>query len=116
MGAVMVYEYIEKRFLKKGVKEAHDRLFKAALLDHGHRGYTGSIAEKPEFLLFTLRNEYKHLLPDDLESLLKDDSPEGFLNNLFEECGSYDVIYDKWGPILAFATDSYYCFYGLASC
>lgn len=76
---------------RKAVEEAH--------YDFGHRGYTGSIAEKDSFV--------KIALPDGKDA-------EDYANELIDECDSR--VDDKWGPAGCIqVNDNEYLFFGWAS-
>lgn len=82
-------------------KEAFDAAVKQAQYDYGHAGYTGTIAEKSEFVM----------IPYDPET---NGSPDQYADRLIEE--GDDRIDDKWGPAGCFkiGPDVYY-FFGWAS-
>jgi hypothetical protein len=65
----------------KTAREAFDAAVRQAEWDHGHAGYTGTIAEKSEFVLIPI--------PDDAE-------PWDFVEGLME--ADDPRIRDKWGP------------------
>jgi hypothetical protein len=86
-------------------KEAHQAAFEQAGWDYGHRGYTGSLAEKPKF---EIRNGGKALTKAEAEAFAERDLDEN--------------DHDKWGPAWAVpvrAEDSEkvigFLFYGYAS-
>lgn len=66
----------------KTAKEAFKNAVEQAQYDHGHSGYTGTIAEKDSFVMIP----YK---PGDV-------SPHDFAANLMED--EDPRINDKWGP------------------
>lgn len=70
-----------------------------AFYDHGHSGYTGTIAEKDEFVMIDLpAGEDPHKYAD---SLIENDDPR---------------IDDKWGPAGCISLgDGKYLFFGWAS-
>jgi len=81
------------------VKAAFDRAVEDALYEHGHSGYTGSIAEKDSYVEIEL--------PEGAE-------PELEANRLIDE--DDERISDKWGPAGCFALgDDRYVFFGWAS-
>lgn len=101
MGAERFDVYQKGADLQKAFLDARDE----ALYEYGHRGYTGSIAEKPEV---ELRGDGKPLTMKDAEAFADKD-----LN---------DNDHNKWGPAWAVpfrADDSPelvgYLFYGYAS-
>lgn len=85
----------------KDADEAFRKAVEQAEYEYGHRGYTGTIAEKDDYVLVT----DKTLSPEEAAALadkLMDDDDER--------------VNDKWGPAGAIAVDdgSYY-FFGWAS-
>lgn len=84
----------------KNAKEAFEKAVKRAEWESGHGGYTGTIAEKQEFVIIKM--------PEDtdinafVEQLWRDRDPR---------------IDDKWGPAGCIDLgDDKYCFFGSASC
>ncbi len=65
----------------KTAKEAFIAAREDALYDYGHRGYTGTIAEKTEFVIIPV--------PEGIE-------PTAFMDKLMDE--DDPRINDKWGP------------------
>lgn len=101
MGAERFDEFGAGADVQKAFDAAHDK----ALYDYGHRGYTGSLAEKHEF---ALRNDGKPVLSTRAVSFADDDLDEN--------------DHDKWGPAWAVAVHGEdptiiigYHFYGYAS-
>lgn len=84
----------------KTAKEAFARAVEDAAFDHGHSGYTGTIAEKSEFVMISCPNGM---------------DPEAFADDLL--CEGDDRIDDKWGPAgcIALGGDRW-LFFGMASC
>lgn len=87
------------------VKAAHNAAFEQAGYDYGHRGYTGSLAEKPEF---EMRNGGKSLKMEEAKAFAEKDLDEN--------------DHDKWGPawVIPIKEDSSektvgFLFYGYAS-
>lgn len=62
---------------------AFDSAVQQAQWDHGHAGYSGTIAEKNSFVLIDLPEEYRQRPEDYAEKLISDDDPR---------------VDDKWGP------------------
>lgn len=91
-------------------EHAHEVLMEEAFYEYGHRGYTGTIAEKPEFKVFTLKEEYRALPDKFFTNLNFRDADEYFI-----EPGACDIYYDKWGPSVAIETKDSYIFTGYAS-
>ena len=91
----------------KDAKEAFYRAQEKAAYDHGHSGYTGTIAEKDSFVMIPLPAGKK---------------PEEYVNELLDN--QDDRIDDKWGPAGCLdlgkskqvPTDNHYLFFGWASC
>lgn len=65
----------------KTIKEAFRTAVEEAQYEHGHDGYTGTIAEKGSYLEVTV--------PKGL-------SPESFAQQLIDDDGSF--VHDSWGP------------------
>lgn len=74
-------------FMQEGqgsnAKYAFEKAVEHALYEYGHRGYTGTLAEKDSFVE----------IPYDPET---DGTPEQFANKLID--AGDDRIDDKWGP------------------
>lgn len=85
----------------KSAKEAFRSAVKQAQYDHGHSGYTGTIAEKDSFVMITLP---------------KGENPVAYANKLFDDNDSR--IEDKWGACgcIAIPESDEYLFFGYASC
>lgn len=80
-------------------KEAFDSAVEQAYYDHGHAGYTGTIAEKGSFTEITL--------PEGRD-------PEEYADELIDKADSR--IDDKWGPAGCFKIgECEYFFFGWAS-
>jgi hypothetical protein len=80
-----------QKAFQSAVKEAH--------YEYGHRGYTGTIAEKNSFTMI---------------SCPKDTNPSDFADNLIDE--GDPRINDKWGPAGCIALGkNRYLFFGWAS-
>jgi hypothetical protein len=95
MGAERFFEIVEER----NASLAFTKAVKQAQYDNGHSGYTGSIAEKNDFIMIDL--------------------PEGkkvgeFAEELVDNCD--ERIEDKWGPAGCIRIkDGKYLFFGYAS-
>lgn len=86
------------------VAEAFSEAVRRAQWDHGHSGYTGTIAEKDNFILIDYEKEK-----------LEDESRGAFMERLINDGDSR--IDDKWGPagcIKADIEETWY-FFGWAS-
>ena len=86
-----------------------------ALWDHGHSGYTGTIAEKGGYVVFTLPDGVGF---DEVLDLICSNA-ETELAGLFGAKTAkhlISVFYDKWGPCAAFQDGDYWRFCGMASC
>jgi hypothetical protein len=79
-------------------KEAFKSAVSEAQYEYGHRGYTGSLAEKESFIMIPAGSA----------------SPDELAEKLMDECD--DRICDKWGPAGCIdAGDGRYLFFGSAS-
>ena len=75
---------------------------KEALYEHGHGGYTGTIAEKDGYTEIALPEKYK-------------DKPQLFAQELYDN--DDERICDKWGPACCINLDeTTWLFFGTASC
>ena len=80
-------------------KEAFHKLLEHALYTEGHGGYSGTIAEKYEFVMIDLPNGKEAY--DYAEELMDEDDPR---------------ISDKWGPAGCIKMEKgKYLFFGMAS-
>lgn len=96
-------EDFECRISRQAVKnagEAFDVAREEALYWHGHSGYTGTIAEKPSFIM--IEPDEGETAVDVIERMIRDKSSE---------------YYDKWGPACCVydKQSDDYIFFGLAS-
>lgn len=83
----------------KNAKDAFNKAVEAAQYDHGHGGYSGTIAEKDDFIMITL--------PEGV-------NPSAYAYALIDEEDSR--IDDKWGPAGCFDLgNGEYFFFGWAS-
>lgn len=84
-------------------QDVFDDLVKQAGWDFGHAGYTGTIAEKSDFIYIRMPGKVD-VLPTAEQALqylaANDDDPR---------------ISDKWGPAGCIRTDDGYVFFGWAS-
>lgn len=117
MGAVG----FEQRAQGHSAADAFAQARTQAQYDHGHSGYTGTIAEKHEFEIVEVPAGYD---PEDFVDMVQravwyvDDR-----KNLFECVGKneterlMDLAFDKWGPAIAVQISSgNWVFFGSASC
>lgn len=96
MGADSFRQEAKGDTAKAAFQDARDE----AAHEFGHRGYTGSIAEKTSFVMIDV--------PDGIE-------PDVFANNLMD--ADDPRISDKWGPAGCIdLKDGSYLFFGWASC
>lgn len=83
----------------KTAKEAFRDAVSEAQYEHGHGGYTGTIAEKDSFIEIAVP---------------QGEDPVAFANRLIEE--DDPRVYDKWGPAgCVKLVDGSYYFFGWAS-
>ena len=89
----------------KNAREAFRNAKEAAAYEYGHGGYSGTIAEKHEFVMIAIPNQDE--LPNYREAL-------AYAEHLMEE--EDPRIDDPWGPAGCSALkDGRYLFFGLAS-
>lgn len=91
-------EYFTDRATGKTVREAFKNAQEKAWWDHGHSGYSGTIAEKPGATL--------------VERL-----PGETVQQAMDRLDDSDLVNDKWGNCAAIKTDNFeeYVFFGWAS-
>ncbi len=105
---------------------AFKKLVEQAQWEYGHRGYTGTIAEKGEFTEFIrpkgMRRATVLKMIDQLEGIhednygLPDVEPVQALYPKFNIQKMYHLYHDKWGPALCISlSDTEYLFTGYAS-
>lgn len=105
-------------------EEAFDQARDQAQWDYGHRGYTGTIAEKGDFVKFDLPDgitvrefvDLLHITYGDKDQMMaKSQSfPKPVRETLLHACDVYD---DKWGPAVCVEIEpGKFLFCGLASC
>ena len=83
----------------KTAKEAFDKAYEQAAYDHGHSGYTGTIAEKDSFVVIQVP---------------KGKDPSEYADELMDD--NDNRIDDKWGPAgCVKLEDGKYIFFGWAS-
>lgn len=74
----------------KGAASTFNNALKQALYEHGHRGYTGSLAEKDSFVEIKIAKDF---LPDEKDVMKR---AEAWAKKLLDE--QDERIDDKWGP------------------
>ena len=74
--------------------EAFNFAQEEARYDHGHSGYTGTIAEKHDFVMIDLPEEYAKLPVKYSEKLFMDDDPR--IDNKWGPAGCIDLGDSKW--------------------
>lgn len=83
------------------IEEAFQKARDEAFYEYGHRGYTGTIAEKQEFRVFTVP---ENVLPRTFARWVSeptqyvDEIPHKLLDYVNQAADIYD---DKWGPAVA---------------
>ena len=105
----------------KTAKEAFQNARDQACYEHGHSGYSGTIAEKNTFKEFPVPEGENISLEqwlDWIEQASFGDLPEGYerFHSIMEKAGG--VYDDKWGPAVCVHNekDDVYVFMGYASC
>jgi hypothetical protein len=89
----------------KTAKEAFKSAYDEACYDFGHRGYTGSMAEKDDFVLISAPHPI---------NVANDEEVEEYARKLVDECD--ERVDDKWGPAGCIkGKDNQYLFFGWAS-
>ncbi len=114
MGAESFYT----RSRSRTVEEAFQKAVEKAQYDHGHRGYTGTIAEKTSFKLVADEPLNEEKIRDLYEEV--NSSEEESLTGAAREVAR--VFFDKWGPACAVEVAGsesggtrLFVFFGLAS-
>jgi hypothetical protein len=86
-------EYFTHRATGKTADEAFKKATEQARYDHGHRGYTGTIAEKDDFIMIPLPNSVK---PGDFvsalmaaDTLIEADDPR--IDSKWDPAGCFDL-------------------------
>lgn len=94
----------------KSAKEAFNKAVDDAQYNYGHAGYTGTIAEKNDFIMLTPSPALLETLIEPGADFRFNYSTEGELGELWE------AVDDKWGPAGCIALpDNRYLFFGWAS-
>ena len=110
----------------KTAQLAFEKLVEKAQWDYGHRGYTGTIAEKGSFTEFIrpkgMRRETLLQMVDQLQGIRYDSygqpdvEPLQALYPKFNIQKMYSIYDSKWGPALCISlSDTEYLFTGYAS-
>jgi hypothetical protein len=111
-GDDMGAEQFSTRAKGKTAVEAFAAAVSQAQYDHGHSGYTGTIAEKKSFKMVTLPAGI------DAASFIRavlDDEPIPGWEAEITKAG--EIAFDKWGPAACVQVDKEtFAFFGLASC
>ena len=101
--------------------EAFNEAREAAAWEHGHGGYTGTLAEKGDFTLFG------QIARDDIDKVKNLIDAADWQANAAEARAELEKLYpgksqalidnfrDKWGPAAAFQYDGGFVFMGYAS-
>jgi hypothetical protein len=105
------------------VDVAFARAVEQAAWEHGHGGYTGTIAEKHGYVLFTIPSG---LTTRDVMELLRkfeenawardEDKVPVVIPPGLDLARMFQVYDDKWGPAVAFRSEDSWVFCGWASC
>jgi hypothetical protein len=95
MGSIDFCTRVKNRSAKRAFNEA----VKNAKHNYGHGGYTGTIAEKSDFVIIKVP---------------ADTTVRDYINKLFDDDDS--PIADKWGPAGAIQDGDEWVFFGWASC
>lgn len=92
----------------KTAEEAFKQLQEKARYDYGHAGYTGTIAEKPSFRIFT---PPEGMTPQ--EFIIALEFSDSYKENIKK---AWECYGDKWGPAVCVRKDEEtWTFLGLAS-
>jgi len=93
----------------KTAKKAFETAVKAAQHEHGHSGYTGTIAEKTKFVMISVPG-----LSDIKNKELQRKTAFDFAYSLIDNCDPR--VDDKWGPAGCIDLfDGSFLFFGIAS-
>jgi len=105
------------------IGEAFNTAVDAAAWEHGHGGYTGTIAEKHGYVEFTVPPE---LSPQEVSTLLHQYEANQWAKNEdkvpmaippgLDLARMWQIYDDKWGPAVAFRSGDKWVFCGWASC
>lgn len=105
-------EYFEDSSIAANVDEAFRECVEAAQYDHGHAGYTGTIAEKDEYVVLDLPAGVDAAeAVRALDAADRGDTRPGWLSQ-----NILAAYRDKWGPAVAMRDGEGWRFVGLASC
>lgn len=106
MGGITFSQFCACDPKKVTAQDAFERAQSAARYDHGHSGYTGTIAEKSSYLMVS----------PTAEQLAEFNGQEHPYEDYSPEDGLWTDVEDKWGPAGCIALDKGYLFYGWAPC
>jgi len=84
-------------------QEAFAKLRKEAVERYGNRGYTGTIAEKVNFVKVEIKDESRESITATIRNTVADEYVEGGVS-------------DKFGPAGLIETETEYIFFGVAGC
>lgn len=94
-------------------KEAFSEAVEEAQWEHGHGGYTGTIAEKHSFVMSRKPDSIPaETWADMVDEFDEDDTDQEYYYELKRDFKAYD---DKWGPALCIEDDGGFIFCGWAS-
>jgi hypothetical protein len=88
-------EWFETESEGETVQDAFNKAVEQAEYDHGHSGYTGTIAEKPDFILIPA-SEYVGRDPRDFVKHLIDTRDEKWIRGKWEEATAIQTGPNKW--------------------
>jgi len=101
-------------------KEAYAAAVEQAFYDHGHSGYTGTIAEKAGYREFTVpKDTSAGEFADLVIKAMCDDAMDELVAKIGALAAEQIVVTadDKWGPAVALKVeDGKWLFFGWASC
>lgn len=99
---------------KKDVAEAFNECREQAWYDHGHSGYSGTIAEKDGYRVFEL--PLGRTVEDVLRTCGEFYRHEDVASRAWLPIGLFEIYDDKWGPAVAMRDhDGAWHFFGWAS-
>ena len=101
----------------KTAKDAFNNAVQDALYEHGHGGYTGTIAEKTSFVMLDIKVPQGEDFESFAEYLLDlENEPNNLPQLSLKDKNLLDQLGDKWGPAGCIALENgQYGFFGWAS-